>query len=52
MDYVPPKQETNKDILYCVQMGAFKNKANAEKMAKKKKKAGYDVYITEKERKV
>ena len=52
VDYVPPKQEPNKDILYCVQMGAFKNKTNAEKLAAKLKKAGYDVYITEKERKV
>ena len=52
VDYVPPKQETNKYILYCVQMGAFKNKTNAEKLAAKLKKAGYDVYITEKERKV
>lgn len=52
VDYVPPKQETNKNVLYCVQMGAFKNKANAEKLAEKLKKAGYDVYITEKERKV
>lgn len=50
-DYVPTEQETNTDVLYCVQTGAFKNKKNAEKLAEKMKKAGYDVYITEKERK-
>ena len=52
VDYVPIKQETNTDVLYCVQIGAFKNKTNAEKLAEKMKKAGYDVYITEKERNV
>ena len=52
VDYVPVKQETNTNVLYCVQTGAFKSKKNAEKLAEKMKKAGYDVYITEKERTV
>ena len=32
--------------LYKVQLGAFKNKDNAEKLAETLKKAGYDTYIT------
>ena len=34
--------------LYCVQVGAFKVKANAEAMQKKLTAAGYDAYITQK----
>lgn len=38
--------EPASDVLYKVQMGAFKNKANAEALAEKLKKDGYDTYIT------
>lgn len=34
------------DKLYKVQLGAFKNKANAEKLEKELKDKGYDTYIT------
>src|SRR5690606_35049600 len=34
------------DGLYRVQTGAFKNRQNANNLASKLKKAGYDVYIT------
>lgn len=34
--------------LYCVQVGAYSKKANAEAMAKKLKTAGFDAYITTK----
>lgn len=40
------KLNKSDDVLYCVQTGAYKKKANAEKMAKKLKSAGFDVYIT------
>lgn len=33
------------DVLYRVQTGAFKNKANAESLAIKLKNAGYDTYV-------
>ena len=35
-------------IIYRVQVGAFENKANAEKMKKRLKEAGFEGYITEK----
>lgn len=37
--------ELNQNILYHVQVGAFRNKANAEKLAKRLKEAGFDYYI-------
>lgn len=40
--------DSSKDVLYCVQTGAYKKKENAEKMAKKLKAAGFDAYITTK----
>src|SRR5690606_8966793 len=36
------------DGFYKVQTGAFKNRQNADNLANKLKKAGYDVYITTK----
>jgi N-acetylmuramoyl-L-alanine amidase len=45
VEYVP--QEQNK--LYKVQVGAFKNKDSAEKLAEEFRNKGYDVYITEEE---
>lgn len=38
------------DTLYCVQVGAFKNKGYAVEMLNKLKNAGFDGYITEKEK--
>lgn len=38
-----------KQTLYCVQMGAFSVKSNAEKLAAELKAKGYDTYITTKE---
>mgnify|MGYP001385375799 CR=1 FL=1 len=44
--YVAPgKKEKSKGKLYKVQIGAYANKANAEKQAEKARKAGFDVYI-------
>ena len=37
--------EATKDTLYIVQAGAFKNKANAEKLVEKLKTAGFDAVI-------
>lgn len=52
--YVPAKQETPKpaepaqsDTLYRVQVGAFAVRANAEKMLKRLKEAGFDGFIRE-----
>jgi len=52
--YVPAKQETPKpaepaqgDTLYRVQVGAFAVRANAEKMLKRLKDAGFDGFIRE-----
>lgn len=42
--------ELNQSVIYRVQVGAFRNKANAEKMVKQLKEAGFDCYI-KKERK-
>ena len=43
-----PKQEpaTTTDKVYRVQVGAYKDKANAEKLVASLKKDGYDAYIT------
>lgn len=37
--------ELNQDMYYFVQVGAFKNKANAEKLAKRLHEAGFKYYI-------
>lgn len=42
----PEPAGSDGDVLYRVQLGAFKNKANAEALAEKLKKDGYDTYIT------
>ena len=42
--------ELNQNVIYRVQVGAFRNKANAEKMVKQLKEAGFDCFI-KKERK-
>lgn len=45
----PTKEETTTtttDTLYRVQMGAFKNKSNADALLKKVKAAGFDSFIT------
>lgn len=38
------------DTLYCVQVGAFRYKSNADKMLKQLKDAGFDGYITTKQK--
>ena len=48
IDYKPiqePEVQQSKDKLYRVQLGAFSDKANAEKLAKELKSKGYDTYI-------
>lgn len=40
------RDEKQNDILYRVQIGAFKNKAYAEEFIKEVKKKGYDAFIT------
>lgn len=42
------KPEVEEDILYCVQVGAFSDKRNAQKLETKLKAAGFATYITEK----
>lgn len=42
-----PAEETDEDIIYRVQTGAFRDKANAEKMAAKLKADGFATYIVE-----
>lgn len=42
-----PAPEPEKDVIYRVQVGAYKVKANAESMLKKLKAAGYDAIIVE-----
>ena len=50
--YLSPLYATNAgrlsapDVLYRVQLGAFKDRANAEALAAKLKKDGYSTYIT------
>lgn len=41
------KLEKKADKLYRVQIGAYRNRSNAEAMAKKLKAAGFDAYITQ-----
>ena len=41
-----PKEEAN--VRYCVQVGAFSKKANAESLLKKVEAAGFDAFITTK----
>ena len=41
-------ENSEKNILYTIQVGAFKNKNNAEKYLKKIKKAGFDAIIIKK----
>ena len=41
-------KNTDTEIYYCVQVGAFKNRENAEAMLAKLKKSGYNGYITTK----
>ena len=51
--YVPRKEEGGQDekgILYKVQIGAFRDRKNAEALAARAKKAGFDVYIVKDER--
>ena len=45
--YVPPKEETEKDKLYRVQVGAYSIKENAERKLKELKEAGFDGFIVE-----
>ncbi|MGG3662114.1 N-acetylmuramoyl-L-alanine amidase [Bacillus gobiensis] len=44
----PSEKDDNKDSLYKVQTGAFKDNANAEKLGKELKKKGISMYITKK----
>ena len=41
-------KNTDTEIYYCVQVGAFKSRENAEAMLAKLKKSGYNGYITTK----
>lgn len=43
--YILEDNKEDKDILYKVQIGAFKDRKNAESLAKKAKQVGFDVYI-------
>ena len=45
-----PKTEPEKNILYRVQVGAFRVKANAEAQLEKLKAAGFDGFIVEVEK--
>lgn len=45
--YVLPKEETEKDKLYRVQVGAYSVKENAERKLKELKSAGFDGFIVE-----
>jgi N-acetylmuramoyl-L-alanine amidase len=44
------KKKSENETFYCVQVGAFKKKEYATEMVKKLKVAGFDGYITEKEK--
>ena len=47
--YIEPKTEPTEDVLYRVQVGAFRNRDNAEAYLNKVKAAGFpDAYITQK----
>jgi len=41
------RQDVGKNILYKVQIGAFKDRKNAEELAQRAKQAGFDAYIVE-----
>lgn len=43
--YRPPESSVSSDKLYRVQVGAFADKKNAERLAKELKDKGYDTYI-------
>ena len=43
-------EKPSEDVLYCVQVGAFSIKENAEKYLEKIKAAGFDGFITEKKK--
>ncbi len=45
VDYVPYNPEPEGDVLYRVQTGAFSSKQNAENLAQKLEKDGYDTYM-------
>jgi N-acetylmuramoyl-L-alanine amidase len=45
-DYIKEKEQTTGDKIYRVQVGAYKVKANAEKLANELKSKGYSTYIT------
>ena len=40
--------KTSTGKLYCVQVGAYSKKSNADAMAKKLEAAGFDAYVTTK----
>lgn len=42
---ITPKENTSSDKLYRVQVGAFKERANADKLANELKSKGYSTYI-------
>lgn len=46
---VTKQLQPEKTVLYCVQIGAYSKKANADAMAKKAKAAGFDTFIWTKE---
>lgn len=43
-------EKKEEQVLYCVQVGAYSKKENAENMLKKIKKAGFDAFITTKKK--
>ena len=45
-DYIKEKEQTTGDKLYRVQVGAFRERTNAEKLANELKSKGYSTYIT------
>ena len=45
MTYEEEKTQTTNEKLYRVQVGAFKEKANAEKLTNELKQKGYDAFI-------
>ena len=46
-DYIKEKEQTTGDKLYRVQVGAFRERSNAEKLANELKTRGYDNFIVE-----
>lgn len=45
-DYIKEKEQTTGDKIYRVQVGAFRERTNAEKLANELKSKGYSTYIT------